>query len=128
MTPFERLLAFSCLHCYTDPHFEMRSLYQPSSLDTPDIKGKSQTHETAKATTSTESPRTATRGATAAQGREGGKKHKGVSQQHGRKDNLAGDLLQVDDGGDLLGGGDPSPPVEDGSSAPALESEEQTPE
>ena len=106
----------------------MHSFYQPSGLDTPDIKRKNQTHETAKANTSTETSQTVTSGATTAQEREGGKKCKSASHQH-QKNDLEGSLLQAGGGEGLLGeGGGLSPPVEDGSSAPALENEQQMPE
>ena len=106
----------------------MNTFYQPSGLDKPDTDGKSQTHEVVKgATTFVEQPQTSRSGGLAAQGKEGGKKRKGASQQQLCKSDLEGDWLQVGDGNLLSEGGGPSQPVEDGSSV-ALESEEQTEE
>ena len=116
------------LHYCIDPDFEMCSLYQPSGLDKPDIKEKSQTHETAKRITSTETSQTITSGGTTVQGREGRKRHKAASQQHYHKNHLDGVLLQGGGGHRLDGEGrGPSPPVE-GESSLALESEEQAAE
>ena len=108
-----------------DPDFEMHSLYQPSGLDKPDIKGKSQASETVKNVASAAGSQTSTSGGTTVHGRDGGKGkgkgYKGATQEQSGKKEIKAMLLLSGDGQQVGGGGGGGGGAGAGGSIPLVE-------